>query len=502
MESREARLHQLATTNFDLLVIGGGATGTGIALDAATRGLRCALIERDDFASGTSSRSTKLIHGGVRYLESAIKHFDRQEFHLVSDALHERKTLLNIAPHLTRPLALLTPLYHRREIPYYLAGLKLYDWISRAASLGPSRYLNKQETIETFPHVHQENLKGAVLYFDGQFDDARMNVALAMTAANHGATIANHVELIDLKPTVRDTLTGEIFSLRAKKIINATGPFADAICCMDDPEHEPLIQPSSGVHLILDQELTPPGTGLLIPHTEDGRVLFLLPWEGSTLAGTTDNPCEIESTPRPTHEEVEYILRHIRQYCDGPLRVRAAWSGIRPLVSEQGKGSAQLHRDHLVHTSKSGLITIVGGKWTTYRSMAEDAVHTAFPEAPPSTTATTLLEGAEGFDPNTPLPVDEDIAKHLLHSYGSHAPTIAQGNTTRLLPHHPFIEEEVLHAIHHEYACTPIDVLARRMRLAFLDQQGAIEALPRVAELMDYKESLDKARAFLATMGA
>jgi glycerol-3-phosphate dehydrogenase len=488
---------------FDLLVIGGGATGTGVALDAATRGLSVALVERDDFAAGTSSRSTKLIHGGVRYLEGAIKHLDRKEFRLVTDALHERKVLLSLAPHLTRPLPLVTPLYSLMDIPYYTAGLKLYDWISRDASLGASTFISAKEALRRFPLLKHEGLKGAVLYYDGQFNDARMNVAIALTAARSGATLHTHTEVIGLSNSTarcHNTLTGKEFEITAKTIINATGPFADAICKLDDPGHQPLIAPSSGVHIILDAKFSPPATGLLIPHTEDGRVLFLLPWENATLAGTTDEACEISDTPRPHRDEVDYILRHLNQTFDVQLdrsHVRAAWSGIRPLAREpDGKSTAQLARDHVITTSPSGLITIVGGKWTTYRRMAFEAVDKAIEVGKlsptgPSQTETTLLEGAEGFTPQlkasleAEFHLDHDIASHLTHCYGSHAThVLSQQLNDRLVPPYPFVEGEVVYAARHEMALTAIDLIARRLRLAFLDSEAARKALPRVVELM------------------
>lgn len=515
---------------FDLLVIGGGATGAGIALDAATRGLEVALVERDDFAAGTSSRSTKLIHGGVRYLEGAIKHLDAKEFHLVTDALEERKILLNLAPHLTRPLPLVTPLYSWMDVPYYVAGLKLYDWISRKSSLGASTFISAAHALKRFPMLKKEGLKGAVIYYDGQFNDARMNLAIALTAAKQGAAVFNHVEVTNFTSGgahCRDTLNNHSFDIRAKTIINATGPFADAICRLDNPQHKPLIAPSSGVHIIIDAKFSPPGTGLLIPHTEDGRVLFLLPWENATLAGTTDNPCDITSTPRPHADEVDYILRHLNNTFDLKITrndVRAAWSGIRPLARDpDAKSTADLARDHVITLSPSNLITIVGGKWTTYRRMALQAVDKAIEVGDlsptgPSQTATTLLDGADGFTPQlkasleAEYALDHDIASHLAHCYGAHATTLAaQNQPARLALNYPFIEAEVTYAARHELALTASDMIARRMRLAFLDHQAALNALARIVELMAAVHSWDPARCaqeikstqlFLETMRA
>ncbi len=282
---RQTLLENLKNGDFDLLVIGGGATGSGIALDAATRGLKVALVERDDFASGTSSRSTKLIHGGVRYLEQAVKKLDRGQWNLVRDALHERATVIKLAPHLAHPLPLVTPLYNWFGIPYYRIGLKLYDWLAGKSNLKPSRYLSAKKARVNFPMLKAKGLRGGVLYYDGQFDDARMNVTIAMTAIQQGATLLNHVEVVSLTKensrltgaVVRDRLSGQEIPVRSQVVVNATGPFCDTIRRMDDPEAPKMLNASSGIHIVLDKRFSPPATGLLIPKTEDGRVLFLLP---------------------------------------------------------------------------------------------------------------------------------------------------------------------------------------------------------------------------------
>ena len=306
--NRKAQLEQLQQGTFDVLVIGGGATGTGVALDAVSRGLKTALVERDDFSAGSSSRSTKLVHGGVRYLEQAVKGLDRTQFNLVRDALKERAVLLDNAPHLAHPLPILTPLYNWFQIPYMMIGLKLYDTLAGRANLKSSRFVGREEALRRFPMLKKEGLRGAVLYYDGQFDDARMNVSLALTAAHEGAAVANHLEVTKLLKaggriagaSVRDTLSGETWDIRAKVVVNATGPFTDAIRHLDDADAAPMLTASSGVHIVLDGHFSPPGTGLLIPQTDDGRVLFLLPWLGYTLFGTTDHPAAIEPNPQPS----------------------------------------------------------------------------------------------------------------------------------------------------------------------------------------------------------
>ncbi len=372
--------------SFDMLVIGGGATGCGVALDAASRGLNVALVEKNDFSEGTSSRSTKLLHGGVRYLEMAVKHLDKGQYHLVRDALKERGILLRLAPHLCHPLPLVTPLYKWMEVPYILAGLKLYDLLAGSAGIGNSRLLGRKKALGRFPMLHAKGLKAGVLYYDGQFNDARMSVCIALTAAQHGAVIANHVCVTDFireegkvaGVLVNDSVSGESWEVRARTVINATGPFADRVRLLDDPASQPILKASAGIHILLDKRFAPPDTGLLIPKTEDGRVLFVLPWEGHALVGTTDEPSEVVEHPRPSKDEISYLLRHIGRYFDLKVSesdIKAAWSGLRPLIFDpKASDTAKLTRDHLIEQSPSGLITIAGGKWTTYRKMALEVV--------------------------------------------------------------------------------------------------------------------------------
>ncbi len=520
---REAQVARLRSDDgpFDVLVVGGGATGAGVALDAATRGLRVALVERGDFSCGTSSRSTKLIHGGVRYLEAAVKHFDRSQFNLVRDALHERAVLLRIAPHLSQPLPIVTPLYNWLEVPYYLTGLKLYDWLAGRANLQPSRFVDAREALQRFPMLRHQGLRGGVLYYDGQFDDARMNVAIVLTAAREGAVTANYLEVEDLLvedgrvrgATVTDRLSGERFDIAARAVVNATGPFTDAVRRMEDPDARPMVTASSGIHIVLDQRFSPPATGLLIPQTDDGRVLFLLPWHGHTLVGTTDNEAEIEAEPRAHEDEIAYVLRHVERYFDVPVErsdVKAAWSGLRPLVSDpQAADTAGLSRDHVVNVGPAGLVTIAGGKWTTYRRMAVDAVNQAVsvaglePERE-STTASLPLVGAEGFsaqgagDLQERFALEADVASHLNRAYGSFAAEVArmatEGLDDRLVPGQPYLEAEVVYAARHEYARSTADVLWRRLRLAMLDEEDARRALGRVAELLADELGHDEAR--------
>jgi glycerol-3-phosphate dehydrogenase len=509
--NRTQLINRLRSETFDILVIGGGATGCGIALDAASRGLRTALVEKQDFSEGTSSRSTKLIHGGVRYLEQAVKKLDRGQFNLVRDALHERALLLHLAPHLSRRLQLVTPLKRWWEAPYYWIGLMLYDLLSGKASIGRSAFFTRTQSLARYPVLRAEGLVGSVAYFDGQFDDARMNVELALTAIENGAAVVNHMEVTALVKKggrlagakVRDGLRDDTFRVKARVIVNAGGPFCDLVRRLDDPHCEPMLTTSSGVHIVLDAGFAPRDLGMLIPQTEDGRVLFALPWMEHTLVGTTDSPAPLSEHVPVLEDEIEYILRHLRLYLDKPVSrkdVLAAWSGLRPLVSNpKAAGTAKLSRDHVIADSPSGLITITGGKWTTYRKMAQDAVTHAVargglkPEHPCRTMHIPTV-GAAGYDAQgeaalaAQFKLKEDVARHLNLAYGGRAARVAElaakGFGRRLAPGHPEIEAEVIWAVREEMALTPMDVLARRMRLAFIDNKAARKALPRTIELM------------------
>ncbi len=513
MSRRGERLAALGRGEpFDLLVVGGGATGGGVALDAASRGLAVALVEQNDFAEGTSGRSTKLVHGGVRYLERAVTRLDRGQYHLVRDALGERAVLLRLAPHLCRPFPLVTPLYRWHQVPYVWAGLKLYDALAGAAGLGSSRLLGAGEARRRLPALKGPGLKAGVLYHDGQFNDARLAVALALTAREHGAVVANHVAAVGLLKRdgrvagarLRDRLTGREWDLAARAVVNATGPFADGLRRLDDPGVRPMLRASSGIHLVLDGRFASPDTGLLIPETEDGRVLFVLPWEGHALVGTTDEPAEVSEHPRAEAEEVAYLLRHLGRYFDltvGPGDVKAAWSGLRPLVSDpKTADTARLSRDHVLEESPSGLLTIAGGKWTTYRKMAQDAVDRAvarFPLGPagPCRTEAISLVGAAGYQPAgwraliAEHGVSEAVARHLHRAYGSRAPAVlavaaAEGLGAPLAPGHPYLEAEVVYGARCELAERVLDVLARRTPLALVDTAAARSAAPRVGELL------------------
>ncbi|NP_036868.1 glycerol-3-phosphate dehydrogenase, mitochondrial isoform X1 [Rattus norvegicus] len=522
--SREAQLMTLQNTSeFDILVIGGGATGCGCALDAVTRGLKTALVERNDFASGTSSRSTKLIHGGVRYLQKAITNLDVEQYRMVKEALHERANLLEIAPHLSAPLPIMLPLYKWWQLPYYWVGIKMYDLVAGSHCLKSSYVLSKSRALEHFPMLQKDKLVGAIVYYDGQHNDARMNLAIALTAARYGAATANYMEVVSLlKKTdpetgkervsgarCKDVLTGHEFNVRAKCVINATGPFTDSVRKMDDNDVVPICQPSAGVHIVMPGYYSPENMGLLDPATSDGRVIFFLPWEKMTIAGTTDSPTDVTHHPIPSEDDINFILNEVRNYlsCDVEVRrgdVLAAWSGIRPLVTDPKSANTQsISRNHVVEVSDSGLITIAGGKWTTYRSMAEDTVNKAVKlhnlNAGPSRTVGLFLQGGKDWSPTLYIRLVQDygleseVAQHLAKTYGDKAFDVAKMASVtgkrwpvvgvRLVSEFPYIEAEVKYGIK-EYACTAVDMISRRTRLAFLNVQAAEEALPKIVELM------------------
>ncbi|XP_075685418.1 glycerol-3-phosphate dehydrogenase, mitochondrial [Rhinoderma darwinii] len=546
LPSREAQLLTLESTKeFDVLVIGGGATGCGCALDAVSRGLKTALLERDDFSSGTSSRSTKLIHGGVRYLQKAIMKLDVEQYKLVKEALHERANLLEIAPHLSAPLPIMLPVYKWWQLPYYWVGIKAYDLVAGSQCLKSSYVLSKSKALELFPMLRKDRLVGAIVYYDGQHNDARMNLAIALTAARYGAATANYTEVVGLlKKTdpesgtqrvcgarCRDVLTGQEFDVRAKCVINATGPFTDSLRKMDNQQTSKICQPSAGVHIVMPGYYSPDNMGLLDPATSDGRVIFFLPWEKMTIAGTTDTPTEITHHPIPTEEDINFILTEVRNYLSTDVEVRrgdvlAAWSGIRPLVTNPNSTDTQsISRNHVVDVSETGLVTIAGGKWTTYRSMAEDTLDAAIKahnlKAGPCRTVGLFLEGGKDWAPTLYIRLVQDygleseVAQHLAATYGDKAFEVAKlAKVTgkrwpivgkRLVSEFPYIEAEVKYALR-EYACTAVDILSRRTRLAFLNVQAAEEALPRIVDIMakelnwkeqKKKEELETAKQFL-----
>lgn len=474
---------------WDFIIVGGGATGIGVAIDAASRGFRVLLLERSDFGKGTSSRSTKLVHGGVRYLEQG-------NIPLVMEALKERGMLRENAPHLVTDLAFVVPNYDWWEAPFYGVGLKLYNLLAGKYGFGPSQILSRDETLQRLPTIKTEGLRGGVVYYDGQFDDARLLINMAQTAAEQGAVILNYAEVRGLVKdsedlvcgvTARDVETGHEFKAQGKCVINATGPFCDSIRLLADRSVQQIIKPSQGIHLVFDHSFLSGKSAIMVPHTTDGRVMFAIPWHGHTVVGTTDTPIASASeNPLPLEEEIEFVLANAQRYLDrAPTRadVLSVFTGIRPLVRAGGaSNTAALSRDHTIQIDPSGLLTITGGKWTTYRHMAEDCVDQAATLARlPDRPCVTKTLRIHGFHPYTAGP---------LGVYGSDAEKVRElsmSNPALGKPLHrrlPYMEAEVVGAVRFEMARTIEDVLARRLRALFLNSGAAIEMAPRVADLM------------------
>lgn len=476
--NREDMLLQLSQTpQWDIIIIGGGATGLGAAVDAAARGYKTLLIEQYDFSKGTSSRSTKLVHGGVRYLEQG-------NIKLVKEALRERSYLLRNAPHLTSVQPFVVPVFSWWEKWYYAIGLKIYDLLSGKLSLGKTQVLSKEQTLSHLPTINTNKLAGGILYFDGQFDDSRLCMDLAVTAAKHGATIINYCRasgFIKNKAKISgvlitDTIIGNEYTALSKAVINATGVFTDAVMQMDDAAKHNMVSPSQGIHLVVDRSFFPGTDAMMIPKTDDGRVLFAVPWHNKVVLGTTDTPIEtIEIEPKPLEEEIEFILTHINRYCTTEIvrtDVKSIFAGLRPLVKISGpKRTALLARDHTLVVAPSGLVTITGGKWTTYRKMAEDAVDNAvfITKQEKRTCITRTLpvgHAAERLQQIGKLIMDEPFLGELIHhSY-------------------PYQKAEIVYAVRYEMGVTLEDVLARRIRLLFLDAAAAVAVAPIIAALM------------------
>jgi glycerol-3-phosphate dehydrogenase len=476
---------------WDIVVIGGGATGMGVAVDAASRGYDVLLVEQHDFGKGTSSRSTKLVHGGVRYLEQGA-------ISLVMEALKERGILRQNAPHLVTDLAFVVPNYEWWEAPFYGVGLKMYDLLAGRYGFGRSEILSKEETLERLPTIRTEGLRGGVVYYDGQFDDARLLINLAATAAEQGAIVLNYAPATALTRgadglvdgvVARDLESGREFRAAARALINATGPQSDRVRRLAHPDAEPLIAPSQGIHLVFDGSFLPAGHAIMVPHTTDGRVMFAIPWHGHTVVGTTDTPVDdVALEPRPFDAEIEFILETAARYLRKPVTradVLSVFVGIRPLVrSGTGANTASLSRDHTIHIDPSGLLTIAGGKWTTYRRMAEDCVdHAAMLARLPEKPCVTRNLNVHGFHRQA-----ENFG--ALAVYGSDALLIQdliRADPSLAVPLHaalPHCAAEVVWAARAEMARTVEDVLARRTRALFLDARAAIEMAPETARLL------------------
>ena len=474
---------------WEVLIVGGGATGLGAAVDAAARGYRTALVEQHDFAKATSSRATKLMHGGVRYLEQG-------NITLVLDALRERGRALRNAPHLVNDLPFLIPTYRAWQGAYYGFGLRVYGVLAGRFGIAPSKNLGRRAALGQVPTLRREGLLGGVLYHDGQFDDARFAVALAQTAADHGAALANYVRVIRLLKengtvrgaVVRDAETGDEFELRARVVINATGVFTDEVRRMDDADAARMIQPSQGAHIVVDRRFLPGDSALMVPKTDDGRVMFAIPWHNRVVIGTTD--VEVEQPllePRAMPEEIDFLIAHARKYLDPPpgeKDVLSAFAGLRPLVKRaSGVRTSAISRDHVIDVSPTGLVTITGGKWTTYRKMAEDVIDRAMRvsglEPRPCVTHDMPLHGAI-----------ETAESDRLRVYGSDAMDVQRLESSdeklarRLGTDVAVTAAQIVWAAREEMARTVEDALARRTRALVLNARDAVAMAPAAAAIL------------------
>jgi glycerol-3-phosphate dehydrogenase len=514
MKSRSSARQTIRDGIFDVCIIGGGATGTGCALDAQLRGFSTVLLDAGDFVSCTSTASTKLVHGGVRYLQQAVADFDYGQYTMVKKALHERIHMLRSAPFLAHPLELLVPCFSLWELVYFTIGMKAYDWIAGAASLFPSRALSKAKSLRRMPSLRSEKLVGTVSYADGQFDDARYGLALAQTFAQQGGELINYAKAVGFGKDsagrlaavqVEDPLSGEQFQIRAKVFVNCTGPFADHIRLMANPAMPERLRLSKGVHLLLPLEAIRSESALLIPKTEDGRVIFAIPWLGRLLVGTTDDEAQLSDEMVVTPEEVRFLLKYVNQYLNvnlTPKDVLSAYAGMRPLVkSRDAVDTKKLIRDHEVEVDDvSGLVSVLGGKWTTYRAMAEDGInHAQQALAGRQAACKTLdfpLTGTAGFTPDYWMQLAQnyglspETAQHLAEKFGTDSPKVlelAKQDPQLLQPLSAGgvpIRAEVVYAIREEMAQTIEDILLRRIGVQFHSWTEAVQAAPVVGQLM------------------
>lgn len=514
MKSREQALTSIAGRTFDVCVIGGGATGAGCALDAQLRGLRTVLVDAGDFAGATSSASTKIVHGGVRYLEEAVKDFDPAQYRVVTRALNERIRMLRNAPHLARTMEFLVPCFQWTDVAYYNVGLKMYDWLSGDASIYPSHFLSREETLRRMPALKNTDLVGSVAYADGQFDDARYNITLVETFSRAGGEALNYARVAGFEKdpaghlkaaVVEDQITRKQFIVSAAAFVNATGPFSDTVRELAAPGVAPRMKLSKGIHILLPLEVMPSADALLIPKTEDGRVLFAIPWMGRLLVGTTEQEVEAADELYVTRSEVDYVLRHLNRYLEHPARadqIVSGYAGARPLVSSgDTRDTKKLARDHEIEMeARSGLISIMGGKWTTYRAMAEDTIN-ALQEHLDKTQTECLtkdyaLAGAERYTPDywrvlvQEHGISEETALHLAGKFGTNAPNVLKlaretpELTQPLAAGVPVLRAEVVYCARNEMACTIEDILARRVGLQLYSWRAAIQAAPAAASLL------------------
>ncbi len=512
MKTRQEALQSIEKNTFDLCVIGGGAVGAGCALDAQLRGLRTVLLDGGDFAGATSSASTKIVHGGVRYLQDAVMQLDLHQYKVVKRALRERILMLHNAPFLTRTLEFVIPCFSWFEVLYYGIGIKIYDWLAGHDRLLPSRYMPPNEVMKRFPGLKSARLAGAIVYADGQFDDSRYGITLIRSFTETGGAAVNYAKVTGFETglngklsaaRVEDRITGRTFNVGARAFVNATGPFSDTVRGLAHPGIEPRMRPSKGVHIFLPLDGFSDREAILIPKTEDGRVIFAVPWLGRLLVGTTDDEAGAQEEMAVKRPEAEYVLRHLNSYVDRPFsldQITSGIAGLRPLVkSNATKETKELVRDdELEIDESSGLISILGGKWTTYRAMAEETIDAVQKNlngnATRSLTPHYPLLGSDGYDPNyakklvAEFHVPADTARHLAEKFGTEAPAVLALASddprllSRIVPDSPSILAEVVYGVRYEMAVSIEDILARRIGLQMFSWRDAIAAAPIVAQ--------------------
>ncbi|MBM9589519.1 glycerol-3-phosphate dehydrogenase/oxidase [Leptospira sp. 201903075] len=515
LDERKQTLKQLEATDYDVLVLGGGASGSGTALDAALRGYKVALLEKQDFSSGTSSRSTKLIHGGVRYLAQF-------HFKLIYEALSERKRLLQNAPHLVKPLQFVLPTYVWWEKPFFSIGLTMYDLLAGKSIVPGHERISKDTALDYFASLKKKNLKGGIAYYDAQFNDARLNVTAVRAAKENGADVLSRMEVISflkdskgkiIGVTAKDLITKKKINIKAKVVANTTGVWIDSLRKLDDPKAEPVLAPSQGIHLVFDKEKLPCRTAMIIPKTPDGRVVFVIPWEGKVLLGTTDTAIQkIDEEPLPLASEVEFLLKTGNEYLDTKLTkndIESVFSGLRPLISTGGKKDTKsISREEAILVSDSGLVTMSGGKWSTFRKMAEDLTDKLISVGKLSSkmkcvTASFAFPGADGYSKHlvakiqTMYDLSYETAVRLVDAYGGEVSFILGKKPKELKKGSGYFLEEIKHFVKKEFALSVSDVLSRRLRVVFLDlklaESLAVPVANALAKELGWKETEKKA---------
>ena len=503
---------QLKHENYDIIIIGAGAVGSGISLDATLRGYKVLLLEKNDFASGASSKSSKLVHGGIRYLEKAIKGFDKAQYNLVKEGLEERAIFLKNAPLISQRIKINTPIFSYLNLFYTSIGLYIYKFIAGKKNLGKNSFLNKVVSTLFFPNIKNEKLKGCLSFYDGSFLDSRMVISLLQTASLKGADVQNYCEVNDFLYDENQKINGvkyfdkmenKTYEVNSKSVINATGANVDNIRLLDDKKADEILALSSGIHIVVSKEFLTSKEGLLIPNTSDGRIIFILPYLNHCLIGTTDNKCDYEENIKVKEEEIEYLLNEVNIYFIRPLSkddILSSWSGIRPLVKNDNKKHTQdIVREHIITSSKNALVSVVGGKWTTYRKMAEDTIdfmirNKYLEKRKNCKTKKYRLSGNETKKDNLEklisfYPITKNTKESLITLYGSNATAVLNlanelDNFELINRNLPYLKAEIIYCIENEFVKKPIDFLSRRIGLCFIDKKASLSCVDVVCEEM------------------